>query len=42
MAVVEFMLSFIAGAACAGAVLFVLALTFVDVTETGWRIKSPW
>ncbi|WP_267900883.1 hypothetical protein [Arabiibacter massiliensis] len=42
MAVVEFVLAFIAGAGCAGALLFVLALTFVDVTEHGWSLKTPW
>ena len=24
------------------AALFLLGLLFVDVTETGWRIRAPW
>ena len=32
----------IAGCGYTAAALFLLGLLFVDVTETGWRIRAPW
>ena len=29
-------------AGCGYTALFLLGLLFVDVTETGWRIRAPW
>lgn len=42
MAVIELFAYFTAGFSCAAAALFLLSLLFIEVTDAGWHVKTPW